>query len=112
MRERGQRVCVCVCVCVRERERERAQNLITQGLRFSAIACSYNLFLLIYMPVHTKQTNNIDSYDNDYRCQWGVGRERENVCVRLCYDIYCARAYFPAVTKHNSANEYSMRRPG
>ena len=36
----------------RERERElRTQKFITHGLRFYAVAYSYNLSLLIYMPV-------------------------------------------------------------
>ena len=35
-----------------EKERElRAQNFITQGLRFYAVACSYNLSQLIYMRI-------------------------------------------------------------
>ena len=39
----------------RQTDRElRTQNLITHGLRFQVVACSYNLFLLIYMPTgHT-----------------------------------------------------------
>ena len=48
-------VVLCV-VCEREREREtrdereRSQNyFITQGLRFYAVACSYNLSLLSYI---------------------------------------------------------------
>ena len=39
----------------RERERERElRTLITQGWRFWAIACSYNLSLLSYLDIHIK----------------------------------------------------------
>ena len=49
----------------RQRETERTQNFITQGLRFQAFACSYNLSSLQDNSKNVDYHDNNDDDDND-----------------------------------------------